>query len=316
MANWSLYEQKMRIDGNSMREKQINDMLYAILNDFQNSPSYRQTHINGSRDLKEIHVIETQYPFAKSVLMKPGDRLYAGDILEFDHQKWLCVTVNRTNVIYDVGTVYLCNNVLKLYKNNTLYEIPCVIDSNVRLYSMGYDDGKYFPMPDSSIIVRIPNNSITKDISRNQIFNISDESYKIVDINKVIEDGIIVIKMEYSLEKQEIPVEEDPLPSPQPSGLIAKIIDPIDSIIKNKSASYVGKFYDNDNKEIDTELAVFYLTDDDGQPTSLATITEQSGDGFCTVLARNELGYVKLWMKNADESIVSEPVRIRIRNIF
>ena len=159
----------MNIEGSSTRERQINSIQDNILNDFQNSPSYRQAYINGSNNYKEIHVVETQYSFVKNVLTKPGDELFAGDVLEFDGSKWLCTEVNKSLRVYDIGKVYLCNNTLKLYKNHILYEIPCTIDSNVRLYSMGYEDNKYFSVPDSSIIVRIPNNSITQDIARSNL---------------------------------------------------------------------------------------------------------------------------------------------------
>ena len=145
MANWSLYESKMNIEGSSTRERQINAIQENILNDFQNSPSYRQTYINGSNNYKEIHVVETQYSFVKNILTKPGDELFAGDILEFDNNKWLCTEVNKSLRVYDIGKVYLCNNTLKLYKNHILYEIPAVVESAVRFYQLALKRINIYP---------------------------------------------------------------------------------------------------------------------------------------------------------------------------
>ncbi|HHX68220.1 MAG TPA: hypothetical protein GX708_09250 [Gallicola sp.] len=394
MANWSLYESKMNIEGSSTRERQINAIQENILNDFQNSPSYRQTYINGSNNYKEIHVVETQYSFVKNILTKPGDELFAGDILEFDGSKWLCTEVNKSLRVYDIGKVYLCNNTLKLYKNHILYEIPCTIDSNVRLYSMGYEDNKYFSVPDSSIIVRIPNNSITQDIARDQIYNFSGDNYKIVDINKVIENGLIVLKMEYSPKEQQLPnytirilngleidlqqsttlqldvnvYDNDTLISPTPplifsssddslctvdsNGLVTAldIIDnctitvslasdidisqtininviemPQDnltvdiigsnSIVKNYTSNYSCVFKNNGIEYADT--SIFYLRADDGiSPTTLAEIVAQDGNVNTCIVKGNNLGYVRLFVKNISETVVGNGLRIQIKNLF
>ena len=65
-----------------------------------------------------------------------------------------------------------------------------------------------------------------------------------------------------------------------------------------------------------SEQAEFYLTADDGiSTTALASITSQNGN-TCVVTAGSILGYVKLWCKNTSGTIISEPFRIQIKNIF
>ena len=88
------------------------------------------------------------------------------------------------------------------------------------------------------------------------------------------------------------------------------------SIIKGKSSVYTAVFKDNGNI-ISGQLSEFWLTDDLGNPTNLATITSQDPvANTCVVTAGNTLGYVKLWCKNIEGTIVSEPFRIQIKNIF
>lgn len=89
------------------------------------------------------------------------------------------------------------------------------------------------------------------------------------------------------------------------------------SIIKDKSANYTCIFKDN-GVQMSGISSVFYLTSDDGVgSTNLASISSQdSVANSCVVLAGSNLGYVKLFVRNESGSIVSQPLRIQIKNIF
>ncbi|WP_168796726.1 Ig-like domain-containing protein [Acetivibrio thermocellus] len=88
------------------------------------------------------------------------------------------------------------------------------------------------------------------------------------------------------------------------------------SIVKNYTATYTATFTDNGIPI--TETSEFWLTADDGvSETTLATIESQDPiANTCVVKAGNTLGYVKLWCKNTAGTIISEPFRIQIKNIF
>jgi len=88
------------------------------------------------------------------------------------------------------------------------------------------------------------------------------------------------------------------------------------SIVKNYTATYTATFTDNGVPI--TEESFFYITADDGvSTTTLATIQSQDPvANTCVVKAGSTLGYVKLWVKNTAGTIVSEPFRIQIKNIF
>lgn len=88
------------------------------------------------------------------------------------------------------------------------------------------------------------------------------------------------------------------------------------SIIKNYTATYTATFTDNEVPI--TETSEFWLTADDGvSTTTLATIQSQDPTAnTCVVKAGSTLGYVKLWCRNTAGTIVSEPFRIQIKNIF
>ena len=88
------------------------------------------------------------------------------------------------------------------------------------------------------------------------------------------------------------------------------------SIVKTKTATYTAVF--TDNAVPITEESFFYITADDGvSTTTLATIQSQDPTAnTCVVKAGSTLGYVKLWVKNTAGTIISEPFKIQIKNIF
>ena len=88
------------------------------------------------------------------------------------------------------------------------------------------------------------------------------------------------------------------------------------SIVKNYTATYTATFTDNGLPI--SEQSEFWLTADDGvSETTLATIQSQDPvANTCVVKAGSTLGYVKLWCKNIEGTIVSEPFRIQIKNLF
>ena len=87
------------------------------------------------------------------------------------------------------------------------------------------------------------------------------------------------------------------------------------SIVKNYTATYTATFTDNGVPI--TQESFFYITADDGSSTTLATIQSQDPiANTCVVKAGSTLGYVKLWCKNTAGTIISEPFRIQIKNLF
>jgi len=109
-----------------------------------------------------------------------------------------------------------------------------------------------------------------------------------------------------SVEIVEVPVENKTV-TIDPSGSI--------SIIKNNSSNYSCVF--KNNGIVYTDTSIFYLTADDGiSETTLAQITSQDGVENSCVVKGLGLGCVKLWVKNVEETVVSDGFRIQIKNIF
>ena len=262
----------------------------AYENDFCHSPSYRESYFNGSENITGIQVLITKFGYIKTIYMLPEDNLVVGDMIYFDDKHWICIDVSD-NGVNKYGTVCECREFINVYSNGVLNKVYCAVESSIQLYRMGYDGGKYINTPEGIAVLRVSDDNITANIKRGQTYSIGRDNYKVIDIQDIVEYGILILKLEFTLEKPE------PIPDPTPSQPIT--INGADSIIKGKSEIYtVNVDYD----------VVFSLEG------SLADITQQSGNS-CTIQAGQNLGYVKLFAKSLD-GLIEGYRDIRIRSIF
>ena len=123
-----------------------------------------------------------------------------GSIVDYDGYKWL-VTGNVDDIqAYKTAGMVKSNNTLTIHKNNTSYQIPCIINSNVNLDT---DKTVYIETPSTTIVLRIPNTEITRQIKRGEIYKLGIQNYEIKDINDIVEPGILRLEIMYSQEVQE-----------------------------------------------------------------------------------------------------------------
>lgn len=127
-------------------------------------------------------------------------QIHRGSLVKFDSEVYLVVSDVDDNTIIKTAKILKTNNTLKFYdENGILYEVPCVVESAINFYKIGQDQTKYISEPNTSIIVRCPNDSITKKIKRDMVFSLSEnENYEVTDINSVIQNGLLVMKMDYT----------------------------------------------------------------------------------------------------------------------
>jgi len=64
-TNWDLYERKLKINGYTINDRQIDYMKNSITKDFSSNPSYRSAYFNDSIFTTDIQVIDTDDYFIK-----------------------------------------------------------------------------------------------------------------------------------------------------------------------------------------------------------------------------------------------------------
>lgn len=272
-ANWAIYEMKLKINGNTERERHINAVVDSINNNFSHSPSYKEVEINGYTT--GVHILENNDDI-KNIVMKPNDILSTGSIIEWDNTKWLCTSAEMYSNVYYKGTIQKSIHSLTLHKNGILLEVPIVVESGVRLYSQGQKENKYFPTLENELIIYAPNNKNTESIREDNVFRIGKNNYKVMSVQDVLIDGLLVIKVETTTEEPESP----PI-SPTPQEIV---IVGLSSIIKGKTSEYTVNY---------SEPVIWSI---DGDFASIVNYDDNS----CIVKASSNLGNVRLWAKYGD----------------
>ncbi len=152
----------------------------------------RDAEIDGvsQRIVVQDHTNIVGQRYDKKIHCNVDSNVSMGSVVKFDNKLWLVIGKIFENPAYKTTGVMECNNMIN--------GIPVVIESQAKLHSMGIWDEKYFPVTDSNIILMMPNNDESKFMERNGICKLTeDDSYRIVDLNKVIMPGIVVAKLEW-----------------------------------------------------------------------------------------------------------------------
>lgn len=185
---WDLYKTRLEITGTTFKERQINDVIDAINDNFEDSPSFYEVSINGSSTLTGVQIVDNssndanKVDYIRKIVMKPNDTITVGDIVDWDSKKWIITSAEKFSDVYYYGMMQECNNTLKFYDKNSvsfkLCSIPCIF-SRQRLST---DENNYMTLQSGHYLVTIPSGYITKsDVDLRFILN--DSAYKVSSID-------------------------------------------------------------------------------------------------------------------------------------
>lgn len=200
-VNWSLYEKRLKIDGDTFKDRQINYIKDAILDDFEDSPSFQSVTINNAD--RGIQIVDenaiTKNPNKKRVLCKPDEDINTGDDILWNSVHWLCTNVDSDKEIYAKGIIEKCNNTLKWQTSiGEIKEYSCLIADKTSVYSDGINTNKFITLGDDQILITIQNNSdtILLEVDKRFMFNHNkNDIYKLSKIQSLVQEGILYLTM-------------------------------------------------------------------------------------------------------------------------
>jgi hypothetical protein len=140
--------------------------------------------------------------FRKVIFKDNNITTLIGDSYQFNNSYWICVDAGTIETPTNSCIIQLCTNSLIYYQNNNPQQIPCIISSSATLDT---DENKYIQTPSTTIIMRLPNTEVTRQIKRGEIYQIGLQSYVIKDINDIVEPGLLRMEIEFSSEMQILP---------------------------------------------------------------------------------------------------------------
>ncbi len=205
MATYDLFR-KIALSSLTEKEREVHQIKHDLSYSFEAIPSFYKVNINNVE--QGVHIISDKNTGIKQILSKPDESFNCGDIVDWNNSKWLISQVDTENQIQTKGIMLKCNDILTLYKNYVLYQIPCVVESGIRLYQLGTDENTYIETPSTVAIVRVSDTEITRQIMRNDVYKIGMQTWRVVDINDILEPGLLILKLEWCAEEQSIPSEQ------------------------------------------------------------------------------------------------------------
>jgi hypothetical protein len=215
------YRTRLSTDGTTIREQYIDLLRDNFLDSFENNVSYKTVKYKKKNEdshfFLDAHVFRAKTDSEKvglddykRVIFKKLDFMPdRGDMLEFDDYNWIILRVNTVDFIKSC-IIGKCNNVITLYKNGIKYEYPILIEDQVRLYQLGIKATTYITEPSSIKIFRVSCDDITiNTIKRGYIYKIGIANYRIIDVDDILNPGLLVVKIEFSQQQQDVPHEKE-----------------------------------------------------------------------------------------------------------
>ena len=251
---------------------------------------------NDERIVVQSHTsIGNQTRYDKKIHCNLSSQVHVGSIVKFDDKIWMVVSKVFDNLAYKTTSVMECNN--------SIGAIPVIIESQVRLYAMGIWDEKYFPLPESNIIMMIPDTDAAKAIKRNDVYNLSEQdNYEVIDINRVIMPGIIVAKLEWTAKEPVLP----PSPSPTPPVSGYEILG-IDEIKYGQTATYTVKKY-VDKEEVLAKFTFAIIAD--GAPDTAYTLTT-TADNKCTIKCNDYVYNITIRAAEDENNFIEKQIKLK-----
>lgn len=100
-------------------------------------------------------VTSTNTDYKCNIQALPNEDLFAGDIIEFDDEHWLVISVNQSNPIQYIGTAWLCNGYFKWQnKDSKIYGAWGVLDNGS--YTTTINGNNVVQYPDKQFRMYLP----------------------------------------------------------------------------------------------------------------------------------------------------------------
>lgn len=276
--DWSLYEKRVNINGNSIREETVNLTKENISNKIINSLSFKNLLVNNIE--RHLAINSTKKANEKTFNTLPNEIVSIGDIVIWNKMHWLITEVDFDDEITMSGSMIQCNREIK-WQNPVTKEIISRWCFAERPYATGIDEGKVLSIPDRVFRVKLPYDSETVQVDIGKRFvletiNGNQIVYELempdLNTNKFQDSdgGFIVWNLKYksiinpATDNIELGICDyiepyiTPIPpiNPDPTLLKCEIVGRDSIKVGGSARSYTAKFYETDGVAEITDSSV------------------------------------------------------------
>lgn len=310
MINWTLYETRLTLDGNTQRDRLINKEKYQISHNIINHPSYKTVLINEVSD--GIIIINTDDSKTKNYNAMPNKTYPIGSLIDYANGKWLITDINADSEVYQTGIIKQCNHLLR-FQNNTSTIVECwgILEKP----QASLTESREVTVLSSKLKLTLPYNNDTRKIHIDKRLFIEtrfDENgkeiavvYKVNNIINSISDYGNGKLLEITLEEvgsstsdsltekiADYIAPDTPSVPQTPDPVLLNCVITGSSYIKSggSARSYEAKFYKEDGATLDTTITpVWQLI---CLPEHTQYYTTQSNGNFISISAADNSGII------------------------
>jgi hypothetical protein len=174
------------------RDVNIKKTQSALFKNILEHPNCQEVKFNNETE-KDYAVIITDKNDNKFLIRQPNKKIKRGDLIEWNSNVWLCLSIDEDETIYSKGVIQRCNHNLKwIDSSDNLIIKPCIVSAQT-LYTTGVKDEKVIEIPNGMIGVQLPYDKDTKKLDREASFVFNKTKYKITFYNEVEYEGLLVL---------------------------------------------------------------------------------------------------------------------------
>lgn len=168
------YTARINSQGNSQRQRYINRLVQQYQNKLPDNPAYKKVKLNG----KETHLLirSGTKPYYKEFQGLPGQRILAGDYIEWADHTWLVYEADSDGEIYIDGSLRQCQ--FKLYwqkeDGSIIYRYAWV--QNASAYNNGESGNSTIVLQSNQFMVYMSYDEETKLLNNGLRMHMSKEN--------------------------------------------------------------------------------------------------------------------------------------------
>lgn len=220
---YETYRQYQLMDGGCDLEREINTARSDLLADMISNPDYHcDTKRNGV--VQPLLLTRSGEQHSYNVICRPGDELFAGDIIDAFGSKWIVMEARADSTTHKTGVMYQCNKLFR-FQNFTsdIIERWGIVDisgysssfnSNTQMQHSSEQVAIYMPFDDDTAKIYV-DKRLPSHVGYDQFGNKILFSFKITGTNPVSEsynngDHLLMLKAErflYAQEKDNLELE-------------------------------------------------------------------------------------------------------------
>lgn len=219
----NVYREYQFVDGDCSLEREVNSARNDLLRDMVLNPDYHSdTKRNGA--IQPFLLTRGGEQHSYNVICRPGDELFAGDIIDAFGEKWIVIEARADATTHKTGVMYQCNKcfhfqnftpeIIERWGYIDISGYSSSFNRNTQLQSNSEQVVIYMPYDDDTskiyIDKRLPSHIGYDQFGQRMLF-----SFKITGINPVSEsynggDHLLMLKAErflYSQDKDNLDIE-------------------------------------------------------------------------------------------------------------